>query len=73
VLPEWLQPIAEANPITIALDGMRSALLGTAGYRDVLPEFLQLVPIAIVFVLAGIFAFRKALRRERRLGTLGLY
>jgi ABC-2 type transport system permease protein len=73
VLPEWLQPIAEANPITIALDGMRSALLGTAGYRDVLPEFLQLVPIAIVFVLAGISAFRMALHRERRHGTLGLY
>jgi len=73
VLPEWLQPFAEANPITIALDGMRAALIGTAGYRDVLPEFLELVPIAVAFVFAGLLAFRKALRRERRLGTLGLY
>jgi ABC-2 type transport system permease protein len=73
VLPTWLQPLAEANPITVALNGMRSALLGTAGYRDVLPEFLQLVPIAVVCVIAGIVAFRAALRRERGLGTLGLY
>jgi ABC-2 type transport system permease protein len=73
VLPTWLQPLAEANPITVALNGMRSALLGTAGYRDVLPEFLELVPIAVVCVIAGIVAFRAALRRERGLGTLGLY
>lgn len=73
VLPTWLQPLAEANPITVALNGMRDALLGTAGYRDVLPEFLQLVPIAVVCVIAGIVAWRAALRRERGLGTLGLY
>ena len=73
VLPTWLQPFAEANPITIALDGMRAALLGTAGYRDVLPEFAALVPLAILSVVAGIAAFRAALRRERRHGTLGLY
>ena len=73
VLPSWLQPLASANPVTIALDGIRSALLGTAGYRDVLPEFLALLPIAIAFVLASIWAFRAALRRERRRGTLGLY
>jgi len=73
VLPSWLQPLASANPVTIALNGIRSALLGTAGYRDVLPQFLMLLPIAIAFVLASIWAFRAALRRERRLGTLGLY
>jgi ABC-2 type transport system permease protein len=73
VLPAWMQPLAEANPITVALNGMRSALLGTAGYRDVLPQFVALVPFAILTVLAGLVAFRAALRRERRLGTLGLY
>jgi ABC-2 type transport system permease protein len=73
VLPSWLQPLASANPVTIALNGIRSALLGTAGYRDVLPQFLALLPIAIAFVLASIWAFRAALRRERRRGTLGLY
>ncbi len=73
VLPSWLQPVARVNPVTIALNGMRSALLGTAGYRDVFPQFLTLLPIAIVFVLASIWAFRAALRRERRRGSLGLY
>lgn len=73
VLPDWLQPLAEANPVTVALRGMREALLGTAGYADVLPQFLALLPVAVVFVFVGIVVFRAALRRERRLGTLGLY
>jgi hypothetical protein len=32
-----------------------------------------LLPLAVVSLAVGIFAFRQALRRERRRGTLGLY
>jgi hypothetical protein len=34
---------------------------------------LELLPLAIVAMALGTIAFRLALRRERRLGTLGLY
>jgi hypothetical protein len=31
------------------------------------------LPLAVVSVAIGVFSFRLALRRERRLGTLGSY
>lgn len=73
VLPGWLQAVARYNPITIALSASREALIGGAGWIDVLPDVLTLVPMTAAALAAGIFAFRWALRRERRRGTLGLY
>jgi hypothetical protein len=31
------------------------------------------VPMSTISLLLGLYAFRLAMRRERRLGTLGLY
>jgi ABC-2 type transport system permease protein len=73
LLPGPLRAIATFNPITIALGAMREALLGRAGWADVVPAILMLVPMAAVSLALGIAAFRLALRRELRRGTLGLY
>jgi ABC-2 type transport system permease protein len=73
LLPGPLRVIAEVNPITIALTGMREALLGQAGWLEVLPSIGALIPMAVVSLGLGLGAFRLALRRERRRGTLGLY
>lgn len=73
VLPGWIQSLAAVNPITIALQATREALLGHAGVLDVLPKALLLLPIAAVTLSIGILSFRMALKRERRKGTLGLY
>jgi ABC-2 type transport system permease protein len=73
LLPGPLRALAEANPITIALTGMREALLGRAGWLDVLPSIGALIPMALISLALGLGAFRLALRRERRRGTLGLY
>ena len=73
LLPGWLSALAVLNPMAIAIEGMREPLLGTASWSQTVDAVLVLVPLAIVSLLAGVFAFRKALRRERRLGTLGLY
>ena len=73
LLPSWLASVAELNPLAIALKSMRDAALGGAGW-SVLPHALAiLVPTGIVTLLVGSLAFRLALVRERRLGTLGLY
>jgi hypothetical protein len=40
---------------------------------ETLKHLLTLAPMAVVSLVAGIFTFRAALRRERRRGTLGLY
>ena len=73
VMPEWVQTLAAWNPIAIAVTAMRDALLGGATLSDVSDDVLKLIPMAIVTLAIGAAAFRSALARERRHGTLGLY
>lgn len=73
LLPGWLTTIAEHNPIAVAVEGMRNALLGGAGWSEVAPTVALLTPMAVAALVVGIFAYRKAVARERRLGSLGLY
>lgn len=73
LLPGWLGWITAINPIAIALDGVREALLGGAGWSGVGAALASLVPLSALALAIGIAAFRLALARERRLGTLGLY
>jgi ABC-2 type transport system permease protein len=73
VLPGWAQSLARVNPMAIALRGARDALLGGASFSDIVPQTLALIPFAAASVVLGTLAFRAALARERRRGTLGLY
>jgi ABC-2 type transport system permease protein len=73
VLPGWLETAARANPLAIALDGMRATLLGDAGWGAIAHDLLILMPAAALALVAGAAAFQLALARERRNGTLGLY
>jgi ABC-2 type transport system permease protein len=73
LLPGWLTTAAEANPLAIAAESLREALLGGANWSTVGPDIAILTPLAIVSFLLGMVAFKLALRRERRLGTLGAY
>ena len=73
LLPSWIATLAEFNPITVAVDGMREPLLGGTGWDGVGKAVAVLLPLAAVSLVVGAVAFRSALRRERRRGTLGLY
>jgi ABC-2 type transport system permease protein len=73
VFPSWIQQLAEFNPLAIAMTGMREALLGASGWSNVAGDVARLVPLSIASLTIGIVAFRLALRRERRSGTLGHY
>jgi ABC-2 type transport system permease protein len=73
LLPGWLSGIAEDNPVALAIQGMRDALLGGAGLSDVAPTLGLLLPFSALSLAIGLGAFRLAVRRERRRGTLGLY
>jgi ABC-type polysaccharide/polyol phosphate export permease len=73
LLPIWLQRLAEANPVAIVMEGTREALIGGGDWGSVGTDLLILVPLAICAMCAGIVAFRAALEREHRRGTLGVY
>ena len=73
LLPSWMASLAELNPITVAVNGMREPLLGGTGWDGVGKAVAVLLPLALVSLALGAVAFRGALRRERRRGTLGLY
>jgi ABC-2 type transport system permease protein len=73
VLPGWAEPLVAINPLTITLEGMRSALLGGAGWAAAWPVVLKVTPFSAGAMMVGMASFRWALTRERRKGTLGLY
>ena len=73
VLPDWLAAPAALNPMTLTVDAMREALLGDGGWAEVGTALLVLAPASLFTLGLGIVAFRAALLRERRRGSLGLY
>jgi ABC-2 type transport system permease protein len=73
VLPDWLAAVLTWNPMAITLEAMREALIGGEGWAAIGPDVLLVVPMALLTLLAGGFAFGAAVARERRRGTLGMY
>jgi ABC-2 type transport system permease protein len=73
LLPFWLQHLAQANPVAIVMEGVRGALIGGTGWDGIALDLVILVPISAFALVAGVLAFRAALEREHRRGTLGLY
>jgi ABC-2 type transport system permease protein len=73
LLPGWLEATTAVNPIALAIDGMREALLGGAGWSAVGPAIAVLAPLSAASLALGVAAFRLALRRERRMGSVGQY
>ena len=73
LLPGALEAIAGWNPMTMAIDAVREALIGGAGWDVVGADTLILLLASGAVLGIGWACFRLALARERRLGTLGLY
>lgn len=73
LLPGWVQALATVNPVAVALDAVRSLLLGGAGWEAVTAALGPLAVTSGIGVMGGSAAFALAVRRERRRGTLGQY
>jgi ABC-2 type transport system permease protein len=71
--PDWIASVSQYNPVALAISGMREALLGAEGWSVVAPKIGLLAAMSFGSLIFGLAAFRLALRRERRRGTLGLY
>lgn len=72
VLPGPAAGFAPYNPVGVASHGMRESLIA-GGWSSVDHKLLVLPGLAAISLLAGLLALRLAVRRERRLGTIGLY
>jgi len=70
ILPDWLQFIARLNPVTYALDGMRTALLGNSAFSALLHPLAVLLGFAVVLLPVSMLIFSWALRRTKMNGTL---
>jgi ABC-2 type transport system permease protein len=74
LMPGWLQATVPYNPISLAVDAIRQALLGgSLAWSEVFLTTAKLLPMAAVTLFAGVMFFRFALARETRRGTLGFY
>jgi ABC-2 type transport system permease protein len=59
--------------VTYALDGMRKSLLASASFAEVLPDVAALAAFDAVLLPLSLVAFRLAVRKAKRDGTLSHY
>jgi ABC transporter DrrB family efflux protein len=58
-MPGWLQPIANANPVTAAIDAARGLMLGGPAARPVIGSLIWLAAIVAVFAPLAIARYRR--------------
>lgn len=73
ILPSWLRWASSLLPVTYALDGMRRSLLASAGFSDILPDIAALLAFSAVLLPLSGMAFRAAVRKAKKDGTLTHY
>lgn len=73
VLPAWLQTLARFFPLTFSLEAMRRALLNGETLADLSHEVAMLALFSVVLLPLGLAAFRYAVWRARRDGSLAQF
>lgn len=73
LFPRWVAVAAQYNPLAIAIEGSRAALIDGAGLTDLLPGLGLLCLWSGVTLAVGLRVFSRSLRRELRNGSIGLY
>jgi ABC-type polysaccharide/polyol phosphate export permease len=58
-MPDWLQPIAEANPVTVVVNASRALFLGVADTGLVLSAAAWIVGLVAVFAPLAIRTYRR--------------
>jgi len=59
-MPGWLQPIAQANPFSVAVDAARALALGEDATRDVVKTMIWVVLLLAIVVPLAVRGYRKA-------------
>lgn len=70
LLPPWIRWVSSLLPVTYALDGMRKSLLASAPLGRILPDIAALAIFDVLLVPLSLLAFRLAIRKAKRDGSL---
>lgn len=70
LLPSWIRWVSSLLPVTYALDGMRKCLLASASFSEILPDVAALAAFDAVLLPLSLVAFRLAVRKAKKDGTL---
>ena len=73
VLPGWLRALAQALPLTHALELMRRSLLNGEGWTELRGEMLTLIGLTALLLPLGLLACALAVRVARTDGSLSHY
>lgn len=67
LMPGWLRVVADANPLTLAIGGMRTLVLDGWVAADVLPAAAVVVGFALVAGVGAVLAFERPMEPESSL------
>jgi ABC-2 type transport system permease protein len=73
LLPPWIRWVSSLLPVTYALNGMRKSLLASVPFTQILPDAAALAVFDILLVPLSLLAFRLAVRKAKRDGSLSHY
>ncbi|TET67751.1 MAG: ABC transporter permease, partial [Candidatus Aminicenantes bacterium] len=73
ILPGWLQKVSYFLPITYSLRAMRHALLQSYSFQALGFDILILALFSVVLLPFSIYAFKVAVRRAKKDGSLTHY
>lgn len=73
VLPDWVEPVGAILPITHALEALRASMLEGAGWAATWDELAASLGTSAVFLLIGIWSFRRVDHQLRTSGSLNLF
>ncbi len=72
VLPDWVQPLSDAIPLSHAIEALRAATLSGATFAEVRGSLLAALASSAVFLVVGIWSLRRMDSALRRRATLDL-
>ncbi len=73
ILPVWIRWASFLLPVTYSLNGMRRSLLASARFNAILPDIAALAAFNAFLLPLSLIAFRAAVRKAKKDGTLTHY
>jgi ABC-2 type transport system permease protein len=73
LLPSWIRWASYLLPVTYSLNGMRRSLLASVPFSRILPDIAALAVFNAVLFPLSLAAFRAAIRKAKKDGTLTHY